>query len=76
MKKLRAVSLDRRKKIDVDIKKLQWMAQSQQEMVFLLDLLEQKHVGEVQASEADTAAVTEFFDYFLDQYGPESHTGK
>ena len=42
----------------------------------LLDLLEQKHVGEVQASEADTIAVTAFFDYFLDQYGPESHTGK
>ena len=68
--------LDRRKKIDVDIKNLQWSAQSQQEMAVLLDLLEQKHVGEVQASEADTIAVTAFFDYFLDQYGPESHTGK
>ena len=68
--------LGRRKKIDEDIKKLQWMAQSQAEMIVLLDLLQQKHLEEVQASEADTDAVTSFFDYFLDQYGPESHTGK
>ena len=75
-KKLKAVSLSRRKKIDDDIKQLQWSVQSQEELTVLLDLLVQKHVGEVQESEADTAAVTAFFDYFLGQYGPESHTSK
>ena len=40
------------------------MAQSQADMIVLLDLLQQKHLEEVQASEADTDAVTRFFDYF------------
>ena len=64
----------RRDKIDSDLKSLQWMAQNEEECRILLGLVAEKHIAE--ASAAESEGVTEFFRYFQEQWGDQSHTGK
>ena len=75
LKKLKNVQ--RRKGVDEDLKKLQWAVQNPAEFKTVLDLLAQKHMRESQENEeesaSDTAALKDFFLYFFEQWGPDSH---
>ena len=65
---------ERRNKIDDDLKNIQWMVQNEKEFRIVLDLVAEKHIAEAPA--AESAGVTEFFQYFQDQWSDQSHTGK
>ena len=67
---------ERRDQIDQDIKSVQWMVQNEEEFKNVLELLVQKHLEEVAGSADETAAVRSFFDYFFEQWGPDSHCSR
>ena len=77
-KKLRQLVKNKeiRKKIETDILEAQWQIQSFEEFPVVLNLIKSKHEGEVRESATDSEAVRAFWEYFFEQWGPDSHTAR
>ena len=63
------------KSLDVDIQKIQWMSQTEDEFRVVFSLLEEKYLkGDFTVKELEQLNI--FFDYFREQWGPDSHVSK
>ena len=55
-----------------DVKMLQWSCHSQNTFEIVFDLLENKYLTEKRTTRTEAEALSEFFTYFREQWGPGS----
>ena len=75
IKSISKINKNLAKEIDIDICKIQWMVQTEQEFINVYELFEKKYMeGNFIGKEKE--AIEIFFSYFRAQWGPGSHVSK